>query len=257
MNIVAIANQKGGVGKTTTAINLSAALVQLKKKVLLIDLDPQANATSGLGIEAPEGVSLYPALLGEENPAAAILSTGRKNFDIIPANMDLAGVEIELAQSGDHLVRLRNVIAPLREQSPYDFCIIDTPPSLGVLMTSALAACDEVFTPLQCEWFGLEGLAKIIHVISQICLSGANPRLQHEGVLMTMYDGRTNLSKQVVEQVQEYMPKTLYHTVIPRSIRLGEAPSFGRTIFEHEPNGSAAYAYMAAAREFLKRHRNR
>lgn len=257
MKIVAIANQKGGVGKTTTAINLSAALVQLKKKVLLIDLDPQANATSGLGIEAADGKSLYPALIGEDDPAAAIMPTGRKNFDIIPANMDLAGVEIELAQSGDHLVRLRNVISPLREQSPYDYCIIDTPPSLGVLMTSALAACDEVFTPLQCEWFGLEGLAKIIHVISQICLSGANPHLQHEGVLMTMYDGRTNLSRQVVEQVQQYMPKTLYHTVIPRSIRLGEAPSFGRTIFEHEPNGSAAYAYMAAAREFLKRHRNR
>lgn len=255
MRIVAIANQKGGVGKTTTAINLSAALAQLKKKVLLIDLDPQANATSGLGIEAAEGASLYPALLGQGSPTDVIMPTGRKNLDIIPANMDLAGVEIELAQTGDHLVRLRNVIAPLRESAPYDYCIIDTPPSLGVLMTSALAACDEILTPLQCEWFGLEGLAKIIHVISQICLSGANPYLKHEGVLMTMYDGRTNLSRQVVEQVQEYLPETLYKTVIPRSIRLGEAPSFGRSIFEHEPNGSAAYAYLAAAKEFLKRHK--
>lgn len=256
MKIVAIANQKGGVGKTTTAINLSAAISQLRKKVLLIDLDPQANATSGLGIENPEGFSLYPSLLGQDEPSRAILPTGRKNLDIIPANMDLSGVEIELAQSGDHLVRLRNILTPFRETAPYDYCIIDTPPSLGVLMTSALAACDEVLTPLQCEWFGLEGLAKIIHVISQICLSGANPYLKHEGVLMTMYDGRTNLSRQVVEQVQEYLPQTLYHTVIPRSIRLGEAPSFGKTIFEHEPNGAAAFSYAAAAKEFLKRHKN-
>ena len=255
MNVIAIANQKGGGGKTTTAINLAAALAQLKKKILLIDLDPQANATSGLGIDAPEGTSLYPALIGSQSIEECILETGRKNLSLIPANMDLAGVEIELAQSGNHLVRLRETLQPLRDADNYDFCILDTPPSLGVLMTSSLAACDEVLTPLQCEWFGLEGLAKILHVISQICLSGVNPTLRHEGVLMTMYDGRTNLSRQVVEQVQQYLPDTLYSTVIPRSIRLGEAPSFGRTIFEHDPAGIASQAYMAAAKLFVKRHK--
>lgn len=256
MRIVAIANQKGGVGKTTTAINISAALSKLRKKILLIDLDPQANATSGLGLELSSSEnSLYQAMIGTSNAIDTIINSGRKNLDVIPASMDLAGVEIELAQMGDHLTRLRDVLSPIRRQTNYDYCIIDTPPSLGVLMTSALAACDEVLTPLQCEWFGLEGLAKIIHVISQICLSGANPTLTHEGILMTMYDGRTNLSKQVVEQVQAHLPETLYQSVIPRSIRLGEAPSFGRTIFEHEPNGSSSFAYLSAAKEFLKRHK--
>lgn len=255
MKIIAIANQKGGVGKTTTAINLAAALAMKKKKILLIDLDPQANATSGLGIDAPDGKSLYNALIGKGSAADAIMPTGRKNLDIIPSNMDLSGVEIELAQSGNHLVRLRDTLATLHEEADYDFCLLDTPPSLGVLMTSSLAACDEVLTPLQCEWFGLEGLAKIIHVISQICRSGANPSIKHEGVLMTMFDGRTNLSRQVFEQVQQYMPDTLYSTVIPRSIRLGEAPSFGRTIFEHDPSGPASEAYLDAAKLFIKRHK--
>ena len=178
-----------------------------------------------------------------------------QDLDIIPSTMDLAGVEIELARSGNHLTRLRETLAPLRESDTYDYCIMDTPPSLGVLMTSALAACDEVLTPLQCEWFGLEGLAKILHVTAQICASGANPRIRHEGVLMTMYDGRTNLSRQVIDQVERHLPQMLYKTVIPRSIRLGEAPSFGHTIFEHDPSGAAADAYLKAAREFIKRHK--
>ncbi len=255
MKIIAIANQKGGVGKTTTSINLAAALAQLKKKVLLIDLDPQANATSGLGIESPEGISLYSVLSGKSELNDCIIKTGRKKLHIIPGHMDLAGAEIELARSENHLTRLAETLKPLKKSGEYDYCIMDTPPSLGVLMTSALAACDEVLTPLQCEWFGLEGLAKILHVITQICRSGANPTIKHEGILMTMYDGRTNLSRQVLEQVKENLPEMLYKTLIPRSIRLGEAPSFGHTIFEHDPNGIAAQAYLKAAKEFLKRHK--
>ena len=254
MKVVAIANQKGGVGKTTTAINLSVALAQLGQRVLLIDLDPQANATSGLGLEPSVENSLYYPLIGEGKALDKIQSSQRHNLWIISGHMELAGVEIELARSGKHLTQLKDVLEELGKECDFDFCILDTPPSLGVLMTSSLAASHEVLTPLQCEWFGLEGLAKIILIIRQIQASGVNPHLRHEGILMTMYDGRTNLSRQVVDQVKHHLPGSLYEAVIPRSIRLGESPSFGRTIFEHEPSGSSAKAYKAAALEFLKRH---
>ena len=255
MKIIGIANQKGGVGKTTTAINLSAGLAKRKQRVLLIDLDPQANATSGIGHEPDGDDSIYHPLLGECGLEEKIIPSRLENLSLIPSGMDLAGVEIELARMDDHLVRLRKLLSEYKQHGQFDFCILDTPPSLGVLMTSALAAADEIIIPLQCEWFGLEGLAKIVQVIEQIRQSGANPQIILEGIVMTMYDGRTNLSRQVVEEVANYFPAQLYDTVIPRSIRIGEAPSHGKTIYEHDPSGHGIIAYGKVTDEFLSRHK--
>jgi chromosome partitioning protein len=256
MKIVAIANQKGGVGKTTTSINLSTCLAALgKERVLLIDLDPQANATSGLGVALNEGVSMYDVLVGGASLANRVIPTRFENLSLIPADMDLAGAEVELAQAEDHLTRLREVLSSLKVASVYDYVFLDCPPSLGVLMTSALAAADELLIPLQCEFFGLEGLAKIVHVQEQIRLSGANPDGRIEGIVMTMYDGRTNLSRQVVEQVREHFPDEVYQTVIRRSVRLGEAPSFGQAIIEYDGASQGAVDYRSLAQEFLARHR--
>lgn len=251
MKVIAIANQKGGVGKTTTAISLAAGLAKLGKKVLLLDLDPQANATSGLGIEADS--SIYFPLIGEASMLDKVIATDTENLYIVPSGMDLSGVEIELARRDDHLTFLRDMLADVRASSDFDYCLLDTPPSLGVLMTSSLASADEVLIPLQCEYFGLEGLAKIIHIISQIRESGAAPDLVLCGIVMTMYDGRTNLSKQVVEEVSEHFPDHIFERVVPRTIRLSEAPSFGKTIFDHDPSGSGSRAYIAVAHEFLER----
>ena len=255
MKVVAIANQKGGVGKTTTSINLSTALAREGQRVLLIDLDPQANATSGLGFPADEHDSIYAALVGDDSLESKILTTSQENLHLIPSEMDLAGVEVELVRFDNHLTRLAEVLNNAeRVQAAYDYCVLDTPPSLGILMTSALAASDEILIPLQCEWFGLEGLAKISRIVSQIREAGVNPNIFIEGILMTMYDGRTNLSRNVVQEVKNYFPDELYGTVIPRTIRLGEAPSHGLSIFEHEPSGIGAGAYQELAVEFLRRH---
>lgn len=255
MRIVAIANQKGGVGKTTTALNLSACLAAQGIRVLLVDLDPQANATSGLGIAQEDGGSLYPCLISQTAVTDVIRSTRLPNLSIIRSHQELAGCEIELAQNGNHLTRIREVLLPLHQSSHFDYVIMDCPPSLGVLMTGALAAADELLIPIQCEYFGLEGLSKIVQIVPQICESGANPDLKIEGIVMTMFDSRINLSQQVVHDVRSVFPEVVYETLIPRSIRLGEAPSFGKSILEYDPAGRASLAYQSLAAEFVKRHR--
>jgi chromosome partitioning protein len=254
MKIVAIANQKGGVGKTTTAVNLGAALAEMGRRILLVDLDPQANATSSFGLQGVEHISLYEPLLGEASISEKIFPTRRDNLFIVPADLDLAGAEVEIARMPDHLTRLANTLKPLHTDETFDLVLLDCPPSLGILMSNALAAADELLTPIQCEYFALEGLVKIVRLIEQVRDSGANKRLELSGIVMTMFDGRTNLSQQVVADVREHFGERVYQTVIPRSVRLSEAPSFGKSILEYAPSGAAAQAYRALAREFIERH---
>jgi len=254
MKIVAIANQKGGVGKTTTAVNLGAALAELGHRILIVDLDPQANATSSFGLEGIEQISLYEPLLGEASITDKIFPTRRDDLFIVPADLDLAGAEVEIARMPNHLTRLAETLKPLHADKTFDFVFLDCPPSLGILMSNALAAADELLTPIQCEYFALEGLVKIVRLIEQVIDSGANQRLELRGIVMTMFDSRTNLSQQVVADVRKHFGERVYQTVIPRSVRLSEAPSFGKSILEYASSGPAAQAYRALAREFIKRH---
>jgi len=254
MKVIAIANQKGGVGKTTTAVNLACALAEKGLRVLLIDLDPQGNATSSFGMQEVEGESLYEALLGNSSIADKILPTRLSRVFIVPADLDLAGAEVEVARMSNHLTRLAETLEPLRSDKTFDFALLDCPPSLGILMTNALAAADELLTPIQCEYFALEGLVKIDRVIEQVRNSGGNDRLQNGDIVMTMFDGRTNLSTQVVADVREHFGERVYKTVVPRSVRLSEAPSFGKSILEYDSNGVGARAYRALAAEFITRH---
>ena len=254
MKVVAIANQKGGVGKTTTAVNLSAALAARQTRVLLIDLDPQGNATSSFGLQGLEGQSIYGALLGDDPVTLKVLPTRIEELFIIPADLDLAGAEVEIARMDDHLTRLTQALRILREDETFDYVLLDCPPSLGILMSNALAAADELFTPIQCEYLALEGLVKIVRLIDHIHASGTNGKLELGGILMTMFDRRTNLSAQVVAEVREHFGEQVYETVIPRTVRLSEAPSFGKCILEYDANGSGAKSYRALAEEFLRRH---
>ncbi len=254
MKVIAVANQKGGVGKTTTSVNLAVALAERGKRVLLADLDPQGNATSSFGLQNIEGESLYEPLLGNASVADKIFPTRINGALIIPADLDLAGAEVEIARMDDHLTRLARTLQPLRDDDAFDFLFLDCPPSLGILMTNALAAADELLTPIQCEYFALEGLVKIVRVVEQVRDSGANDRVEIGGIVMTMFDSRTNLSAQVVAEVRQHFGERTYETVIPRTVRLSEAPSFGKSIIEYEPNGVGARAYRALADEFLRRH---
>jgi chromosome partitioning protein len=257
MKIVAVANQKGGVGKTTTAVNLAACLAEAGREVLVLDLDPQANASSALGVEAAPGRSLYGVLTdssGERSLAEQIQPTPYERLSIVTAEIDLSGCEIELAADAGRLRRLRRVMDAFRASGPStEFVLIDCPPSLGVLMTNALAAADSVLVPLQCEYLALEGLARILSMIERVKEASGHAELALEGVVLTMYDARTNLSHQVVNDVREHLGRQVFNTVIPRSIRLSEAPSHGKAITAYDPAGAGAQSYRELAREFLQR----
>ena len=254
MKIVAVANQKGGVGKTTTAVNIRCALAERGQRILIVDLDPQGNATSSLGMQELEGESLYESLLGGASIVERIFPTRLERLFLVPADLDLAGAEVEIARMNDHLTRLKQTLSILRSDQTFDFILLDCPPSLGILMTNALAAADEILTPIQCEYFALEGLVKIVRVVEQVRDSGANEQVEIGGIVMTMFDGRTKLSAQVVAEVRAHFGERVYATVIPRTVRLSEAPSFGKSVLEYDPKGTAARAYRALAEEFLKRH---
>jgi chromosome partitioning protein len=251
--VIAIANQKGGVGKTTTAVNVSACIAALGKRVLLFDLDPQANATSGLGLDKVEGASAYRPLLGEGDLTEKIKPTAFERLQAIPSEVDLCGADIELARVEDHLHRATRILRPVVESQQFDYIFIDCPPSLGILTLNAFAAADGVLVPLQCEYYALEGISMLNKIMGQLHDSGVNPRLELVGVVMTMFDSRTKLSNQVVSEVREHFGEKIFETMIPRSTRLAEAPSFGKPIIHYDHSCSAAAAYELLAQEVLTR----
>lgn len=255
--VFTIANQKGGVGKTTTAVNLAAALAEKKIPTLLVDLDPQANATSAIGVEKEAGKSLYGPLHGEGDALAMIVPTNVPNLSLIPSEEDLAAAEMELAQAENYLLRLRGVLEPVRTSGRFRTIIIDCPPALGMLSMNSLAAADHLLIALQCEYMALEGLGQILRNVDRLKSAHINDTLDLGGVVMTMFDMRTNLSRQVVEEVKKHLPEQIFKTVIPRTVRLSEAPSFGQTIFAYDPTNPGATAYRSLAREVIERFKLR
>ncbi|OHE88882.1 MAG: sporulation initiation inhibitor Soj [Verrucomicrobia bacterium RIFCSPLOWO2_12_FULL_64_8] len=251
--VFTIANQKGGVGKTTTAVNLAAALAEKKIHTLLVDLDPQANATSALGVAKQEGHSLYGPLHGEGTALQMITPTPYEHLALIPSEVDLAAIEIELAQSENYLLKLRDCLQPVRDSAGYRAILIDCPPALGLLSMNGLAAADHLLIALQCEYMALEGLGQILKVVERLKTAGVNGSLDVGGIVMTMFDSRTNLSRQVLDEVKQYLPDKIFHTVIPRSVRLSEAPSFGQPIFAYDGTSSGATAYRELSREVITR----
>jgi chromosome partitioning protein len=253
--IIAFANQKGGVGKTTTCINLAACLAERNQSVLVVDFDPQANATSALGVEKQEGRSLYPVLLGEAPIESVIVTTEFKRLDLLPSEVDLAGAEVDVARMEHYLSRLKEVLHPLAHADRYDYVFVDCPPSLGILTMNALSAADAIVLPIQCEYFALEGLSVMVRLIQRLHDSGANADLVIEGIIMTMYDARTNLSQQVVQQVVQHFGDHVYETLIPRSVRLSEAPSYGQPVIYYDRHCTGSAAYRQFAREFMQRRK--
>ncbi len=249
--IIAITNQKGGVGKTTTAVNLSACIANLSKKVLLLDIDPQGNATSGIGLEKSEiKYCIYDSLINDLPLEKAIKKTYVEGLDIVPASIQLAGAEIELVPTMSREVRLKKIVEKISER--YDYILIDCPPSLGLLTVNALTAANGVLVPIQTEYYALEGLSQLVNTV-ELVKKHLNPSLRLEGVVMTMYDARTNLAQQVVEEVKKYFGELVYDTIIPRNVRLSEAPSYGKAIIDYDPKSKGAEVYLDLAKEVIKK----